>query len=126
MSRGKPKPSQTAAKLQTPNIEWTRCEILTLCLILLISFLVRWPFRTVTFVRDEGEYAHLGQEILRGSVPYRDVYNQKTPFVFVFFAAVQAALGPSVVALRIATTLYGLATTVVLYAVARMLFGWRA
>jgi hypothetical protein len=123
MSRGKPKPSAPSRDLESPKNPWGRTEILVLSLILATAFAMHWPFRQVTYIRDEGEYAYIGQEILRGAVPYRDVYNQKTPFVFFFFAGVQGLFGPGVTALRIATTVYGLATTVVLYALARMLFG---
>src|SRR5207253_2023018 len=101
-------------------------EVLAVCLIVAFFFLLRWPFRDVTLIRDEGEYAYIGQLILRGGVPYRDAYNQKTPFVFFFFAAIQSILGDGIPALRVATTVYGLATTAVLYAAARLLFGWYA
>src|SRR5262249_52163265 len=95
-------------------------------LILASSFAIRWPFRQVPLIRDEGEYAYLGQQILHGAIPYRDVYNQKTPFAFYFFAAIQVAFGSSLEALRVATTLYGLATPAILYLFARGLFNRRA
>jgi hypothetical protein len=114
---------QATRRDDTAKTRWDRTEFVVLALILAASFLVRLPFRDVPLIRDEGEYAHLGQDILRGQIPYRDVYNQKTPFTFLFFAAVQAVCGTSVPAIRIATSLYGLATTIVLYALARRLFG---
>src|SRR5262245_15325871 len=80
-------------------------EAIIVGLILASSFAIRWPFRHVPLIRDEGEYAYLGQQILHGAIPYRDVYNQKTPFAFYFFAAIQVAFGSSLEALRVATTL---------------------
>jgi len=98
-------------------------EFLLLGLLLVATLVVRWPYREVALIRDEGEYAHLGQEILRGAVPYADVYNQKTPFVFYLMALIQAVAGSSVSALRLATALYGAATTVVVFLLGRSLFG---
>jgi len=98
-------------------------EVAALGALLLGVLALRFQFRDVALINDEGEYAHLGQQILRGAVPYADIYNQKTPFIFYFMAGVQWFAGESVAALRIATTLYGLATTCVVYAVARHIGG---
>jgi 4-amino-4-deoxy-L-arabinose transferase-like glycosyltransferase len=97
-------------------------EALALSLILALAFAVRWPFRHMVLIRDEGEYAYLGQQILHGAVPYLDVYNQKTPFTFYLMAAFQWLAGPELAALRVATTVYGLVATVMLYLVVRRLF----
>lgn len=94
-----------------------------LAAILALAFAARWPFRSAPLVRDEGEYAHMAQEILRGAVPYLDVYNQKTPFVFYFFSGVVEWAGASVAALRLATTLWGLLTALLVHALARRAFG---
>ncbi|MFQ5418228.1 MAG: glycosyltransferase family 39 protein [Myxococcota bacterium] len=98
-------------------------EWLPLAIILLLSFAIRLPFRDAVLIRDEGELALLGQRILQGALPYADVYNQKTPFSFYFLAAVQAVAGEGLAALRTATVVYGLATTAVVYAIARRIGG---
>jgi hypothetical protein len=97
-------------------------EVLALGVVLVVSFAVRWPFRNVVLIRDEGEYAYLGQQILRGAVPYLEVYNQKTPLVFYLMAAIQKLDGPDLAVLRIATAGYGLLTTLMTYFLARRLF----
>jgi len=98
-------------------------EALLLASILLVTWLARWPFRDAVLIRDEGEYAYIGQRILEGEVPYRDIYNQKTPFVFYALAAEQALLGPDVARLRLFGSAYGLLTTSAVYVVARSAFG---
>jgi hypothetical protein len=98
-------------------------EVLLLLAILGAALAARWPFRHVVLIRDEGEYAYLGQQILRGAVPYQDAYNQKTPFVFYLMAAIQSAAGPGMPALRLATVGYGWITTVLLYLTTRRLVG---
>lgn len=94
-----------------------------LSLLLLVSFLARWPLRTAVLIRDEGEYAYIGQRILHGALPYRDIYNQKTPLVFYLMAAIQKCLGPGLAELRVTTTLYGLAATILVFLLARSLLG---
>ncbi len=95
-------------------------------LVLALNFMARWPFRSVPFVRDEGEYVHLGREILRGAVPYLDVYNQKTPFLFYWMAGVIELFGPSIEAVRVTTTLYGTLTALFVFLLGRALFDTRA
>jgi 4-amino-4-deoxy-L-arabinose transferase-like glycosyltransferase len=98
-------------------------EALVLAAILSAFWLVRWPFREVVLIRDEGEYAYIGQRILHGEVPYRDVYDQKTPLVFYSMAAGQRLLGPSVSELRLFGSAWGLLSTGAVYALARVALG---
>jgi hypothetical protein len=98
-------------------------EAFVLAAILSAFWLVRWPFRDTVLIRDEGEYAYIGQRILLGDVPYRDVYNQKTPFAFYAMAAGQALVGPSVAELRAFGSAYGLLSTSAVWALARAAFG---
>ena len=111
---------------QREKPRFARLEISLLVLLLAVSFTVRWPFRSVSLIRDEGEYVHLGQEILRGRLPYVDVYNQKTPVTFYLMAGVQKLAGTNLAAVRVFTAFYGLLATFVLYLLARRLFGYSA
>jgi hypothetical protein len=113
------KPDTDSASTRWPV--WA--EGLPLVAILGAALAARWPFRHVVLIRDEGEYAYLGQQILRGAIPYQDAYNQKTPFVFYFMAAIQAVAGPGLPALRLATVGYGWITTVLLCLMTRRLLG---
>ena len=94
-----------------------------LATILLAFWLARFPFREIPLIRDEGEYAYIGQRILQGDVPYRDVYNQKTPFAFYAMAAGQSLLGPTVSELRLFGSAYGLLSTSAVYVAARVALG---
>lgn len=91
----------------------------------LISFVSRWPFRDVPLIRDEGEYAQLGQQILSGAVPYLEIYNQKPPLSFYFMALVQMFAPTDLVSIRIATIFYGLVTLSVVFVGAYRFFGLR-
>jgi len=103
------------------GVRWK--DLAALLLLLLLFFAARWPFREMALIRDEGELALMGQQISEGAVPYRDIYNQKTPFAFYFMAAVHRAAGTDPAAVRVASTVYGLFTLAAVYLLTRRLFG---
>jgi 4-amino-4-deoxy-L-arabinose transferase-like glycosyltransferase len=61
---------------------------------------LRAPVAALPFERDEGGYAYIAQRWAAGDVPYRDVFDQKPPAVFAFYAAAFAAGGETPAAVR--------------------------
>jgi hypothetical protein len=55
--------------------------------ILTLYFAIRIPLLDVPLERDEGAFAVVGAAILRGEVPYRDVFDHKPPGVYYLYAA---------------------------------------
>lgn len=53
------------------------------------------------FGREQAAHALVGEAILRGEAPYRDVWDPSAPGIFLLHAAVQALLGKSMLALRL-------------------------
>jgi hypothetical protein len=84
--------------------------------------LLRMRLLDVPLERDEGEYAYMGQLILRGEVPYLAAHNMKLPGVYYANAAIIGLLGDSDVAIRLALVALNAATVVLLYLLARRLF----
>jgi 4-amino-4-deoxy-L-arabinose transferase-like glycosyltransferase len=70
--------------------------------VLALAMALRAPVASLPFERDEGEYAYTAQRWLAGDVPYRDVFDQKPPAVFAFYAAAFAIGGESPAAVRFA------------------------
>ena len=73
--------------------------------------------------RDEGEYAYLGQLILRGEWPYVAAHNMKLPGIYYAYAAILALLGQTDVAIRVALVVVNAATIVLVAALTRRLVG---
>ncbi|MGC4066607.1 MAG: hypothetical protein QM784_18625 [Polyangiaceae bacterium] len=71
--------------------------ILVSVLVLLASVLLL----TFPFGRDQGIFAVVGGGLLHGKVPYRDLWDVKTPGIFVVFALAQALFGHTMVGPRI-------------------------
>ncbi len=54
-----------------------------------------------SFGRDQSIYAMVGDGILRGQLPYRDVWDFKPPGIFVAYALAQAVFGKTMLAIRL-------------------------
>src|SRR5262249_48428186 len=83
-------------------------------------------FLSVPLERDEGEYAYMGQLILRGEVPYIAAHNMKLPGIYYAYAGILALLGESGVAIRLGLLVVNLLSIVLLYRLARTLLDARA
>ena len=98
-------------------------EIIILGVIALVALALRLSFLHEPFERDEGFYATIAQEILRGGVPYRDAIDLKPPGVFYLYAAAISLFGASVESIRLFTAFYTLGTLVAVFWLARRLHG---
>lgn len=102
---------------------YDRREIIILGVIAIVALVVRLTFLHEPFERDEGYYACIAQEILRGGIPYRDAIDMKPPGVFYIFALAIALFGATVESIRIFTALYTLGTLLAVYWLARRIQG---
>ena len=93
--------------------------LIALCLVPVLLYL---PFLGAPFERDEGTYATVAQGILKGQVPYRDLFDNKPPLVYLWYALSFALFGEGVEAPRIVASVMLSITTLALFAQARLLF----
>jgi hypothetical protein len=102
------------------NVRWT--SWLLLFVILCFAFL-RFRLRDVPLERDEGEYAYSGQLILQGIPPYLLAYNMKLPGTYAAYALIMAVFGQTSAGIHTGLLLLNAATTLLIFALARKLFG---
>ena len=69
---------------------------------LLVAAVVALPSLGYPFGRDQGLYFYVGREWLRGALPYRDLFEQKTPGIYVIHAACIALFGERLWGIRLA------------------------
>src|SRR6266540_1491209 len=96
--------------------------LLVLCIVPILLYL---PVIASPLERDEGVYATIAQRLLRGDVPYRDLFDNKPPIVYGWYALSFLLFGESVVAPRIVAALLLSLTTLAIFGEARILFGRR-
>ncbi|GFE62128.1 glycosyltransferase family 39 protein [Geobacter sp. AOG2] len=111
------------AILPTSNTKRTLWVILLLMMIVALSLIVRLRFLAEPFDCDEGWYAYMGQEILRGSLPYRDLPEMKPPGGFYLYAAGIALFGPTAVGVRLYSLIISMISIIGVYFVARRMAG---
>lgn len=75
--------------------------------------------------RDEGIFAAIAQALREGQGLYGDAWDNKPPFIFLTYAAIQETLGGSVLMLHLVTTVVVLITQLLLFLLARQLLGLR-
>jgi 4-amino-4-deoxy-L-arabinose transferase-like glycosyltransferase len=90
-------------------------------LLVVVILLGAAPILTYPLGRDQGEFAIIGTSILRGSVPYVDVWNPKPPAIFYTYAGLIGVFGPSAWAVRTLDLLMFPVMAVALYGIGRRL-----
>lgn len=77
------------------------------------------------FGRDQSIYAVVGQGVLEGKMPYRDLWDFKPPGIFLVHALAQGALGKSMLSVRLVEALGMVALALWLRQLAGQFFGLR-
>ena len=89
---------------------------------LAIVCLVRLRLLGVALERDEGEYAYMGQQLLKGVLPYTESYSMKFPGIYIVYAIILAIFGHSHTGIHFALALANLASAFLLFQIGRRLF----
>jgi len=89
---------------------------------LLIALLIVTALRLPTFLEpywygDEGIYLAIGQAVQRGATLYRDIWDNKTPLLYLIYA-----INPTLLWAKISATVFVLGTVCVAYKFAEILF----
>ncbi|MBI2842527.1 MAG: glycosyltransferase family 39 protein [Armatimonadetes bacterium] len=98
----------------------------TIAIIVLMVVLVHLPTFFLPMNRDSGTFAYGGWRILHGGLPYADFWDNKLPGVFYINALAIALFGATTRGLALFQTLYGAATALAFFAVARRFASGRA
>jgi hypothetical protein len=91
---------------------------LVLALTLALVCYVRLRMLPVPLERDEGEYAYMGQLLLKGFAPFQHAYSMKLPGVSVMYALSMACFGQSSTGVHMALLLANFASTLCVYLLA--------
>lgn len=97
-------------------------EPAALALIALLPLAFFALFWNSPFERDEGVYATIADGLLEGKVPYRDLFDNKPPLVYGWYAFSFLLFGETVAAPRIIAAVLLSFTTLAIYAQTRLLF----
>jgi len=117
--------TQLSAGQRICGYQWV--WILLLAVILLTSA-IRIRLLAVPLERDEGEYAYGGQMLLQGFFPYEppSLYKYKLPGIYFLYAAALALFGQTSAGVHSGLLVANLATVLLLFLLAKRLFGFFA
>ncbi len=116
--------SEVATIRPTGETRWVRYGCLAALLLVIIFFaFVRMRLRNLPMERDEGEFAYVGQLMLHGIPPYKIACNMKLPGTYAAYAALMAAFGETASGIRIGLMLVNVAATVLVFFLAKYLYG---
>src|SRR5262245_53745671 len=96
---------------------------LSIALLLLLFFAVRWNSFTAPFERDEGEYAYSAWLMRQSILPYENAFMQKPPMILYAYLAGQSVVGDSLWVPRALAALFLAGATVCLALFARKELG---
>ncbi len=94
-----------------------------LALVLALTAAARWRVLDAPLERDEGEYAYMAQLMLQGVPPYAEAYNMKLPGIYAAYAGILALFGQTARGIHQGLLLVNAASIVLLFLLARRLFG---
>jgi hypothetical protein len=98
--------------------------LIGLGLLAVIGFgaLLRWRLLDVPLDRDEGEFAYMAQQLLRGVPPYEAAYAMKLPGIYAVYASVMWVAGESIRGIHLGLLVVGGATSAAIFLLGRRLF----
>jgi hypothetical protein len=114
-----PPPAPIAAAHRTPR---DVCAWAWLVLFMAIVTAIRIRLLPTPFERDEGEYAYMGQLLLRGSPPFHDAVNMKLPGTNFMYALMMSVFGQSVVGLHTGLLVVTLVSMLLLFLAFRRIY----
>jgi hypothetical protein len=94
-----------------------------LLLVMVFFAFVRIRLRNMPLERDEGEFAYVGQLMLQGIPPYKIASNMKLPGIYAAYAVMMAIFGETAAGIRIGLMLVNVAATVLVFLLAKYLYG---
>lgn len=96
-----------------------RGEWLLLASVLLLAVLLRLPGLHLPLERDEGAYAYVAFDWLRGGLPYRDAFDHKPPLIYLLYMPALLRQPPSALDVRVWACVLHLAGVLLVYAIGR-------
>jgi 4-amino-4-deoxy-L-arabinose transferase-like glycosyltransferase len=95
-----------------------------LLLLLVMGFVVavRWRLLEIPLERDEGDFAYIGQLMLRGIPPYQQAYDMQFPGVSAMYAIFMAIFGQTATGIHLGLLIVNVTTILLVFLLGRQIF----
>jgi hypothetical protein len=91
--------------------------------VIIAAAVIRGRLLSVPLERDEGEYAYIAQQMLKGVPPYVSAYSMKLPGIYVVYALIMTLFGQTHTGIHLGLLIFNAATIFVVFLLAKKLFG---
>ncbi len=91
--------------------------------VIIAAAVIRGRLLPVPLERDEGEYAYIAQQMLKGIPPYVSAYSMKLPGIYVVYALIMSVFGQTHTGIHLGLLIFNAATIFVVFLLAKKLFG---
>jgi 4-amino-4-deoxy-L-arabinose transferase-like glycosyltransferase len=96
---------------------------IALALIIICSAVIRGRLAAMPLERDEGEYAYIAQQMLKGVPPYVSAYSMKLPGIYAVYALILTVFGQTQTGAHLGLVVFNAATILVIFLLTRRMFG---
>ena len=90
--------------------------------VIIAAAVIRSRLLSVPFERDEGEYAYIVQQMLKGVPPYISAYSMKLPGIYVVYALIMTLFGQTHTGIHLGLLIFNAATIFAVFLLAKKLF----
>lgn len=115
----RPGRGRSRVRAKSRAISTDRLTLIILLVFIAALMLIRLRMLGVPLERDEGEYAYMGQLMLRGIPPYALAYNMKLPGTHAMYGVFMAIFGQTVQGIHLGLALVNAASVAFLYYIGR-------
>jgi hypothetical protein len=91
--------------------------------VIIAAAVIRGRLLSLPLERDEGEYAYIAQQMLKGVPPYVSAYSMKLPGIYVVYALIITVFGQTQTGVHLGLLIFNAATIFVIFLLARRFFG---
>lgn len=105
-------------KISKEHIAW-----FVIFVVVFLVGIVRIELLDIPLERDEGEYAYAGQLILKGMLPYKDIYNMKYPGIYVAYAIIIFIFGENNQSIHFGLLVINAMTIILIFLLGKRLIG---
>jgi Dolichyl-phosphate-mannose-protein mannosyltransferase len=114
-----------SAETQVPGKSGRFWAVAGLLAVLVVVAVIRLRLLDFPLERDEGEFAYAGQMLLQGASPYDEAYTTglKLPGTTAAYALIMALFGQTAAGIHLGLLLVNLASAVLVFIIARRIYG---
>jgi len=95
---------------------------LALVLVLAGAVVIRGRLLSIPLERDEGEYAYIAQQMLKGVPPYESAYSMKLPGIYAVYALFFVIFGQTLTAIHLGLLIANIAAILLVFVLTKALF----